>query len=206
MVEARALEPRKLPTQKRSRATFDAILEAGARILVDEGYEAATTNRIAEVAGVSVGSLYQYFPNKESIVLAVVKRHCEEMVGLLRASIVELGDAPLPRAVRTYVSAMLEAHAVDPDLHRALVQQALHLGLEHLQGIRDTTCALVRAYLEGHRDEILPTDLDAAAFVLVTSVESVVHASLLERPESLPLEALREEVIAFVLRYLLGST
>ncbi len=71
----------KMPLQERSRATVDALVEATARILVREGFEKASTNRIAEVAGVSVGSLYQYFPSKEALVAAVIDRHNREIMG-----------------------------------------------------------------------------------------------------------------------------
>jgi Bacterial regulatory proteins, tetR family len=67
--------PRKNASQKSSRATVDALIEATARILVREGFDRASTNRIAEVAGVSVGSLYQYYPGKEALVAAVIDRH-----------------------------------------------------------------------------------------------------------------------------------
>src|SRR5215469_493144 len=65
--------PRKLASQERSRATVDALLEATARILLKEGYDKASTNRIAEVAGVSIGSLYQYFPSKEALVSTAIR-------------------------------------------------------------------------------------------------------------------------------------
>lgn len=205
MGETVELAPRKRPRQRRSRETVDAILAATARVLVDEGYERASTNRIARVAGVSVGSLYQYFPNKEALVLAVIRRHCEEMLGLLGRSVAALADAPLPVAVRTYIRAMIDAHRVDPALHRVLVQQALHLGLERLDEFQAAMRRVVRAYLEGHRDHILPRDLDLAAFVLVTTVESLTHAALLADPPPVDLDALAEEMAAVVLRYLTGE-
>src|SRR5262249_7474993 len=71
---------RKLPVQERSRVTVEALLEATARILVKEGFDAASTNRIAAVAGVSVGSLYQYFPSKESLVAALIDRHNQQIM------------------------------------------------------------------------------------------------------------------------------
>jgi AcrR family transcriptional regulator len=67
--------PRKSASQKRSRVTVDTLLEATARVLVKQGYDRASTNRIAATAGVSIGSLYQYFPNKEALVAALVARH-----------------------------------------------------------------------------------------------------------------------------------
>ncbi len=77
------VEARKRPRQQRSRATVEAICVAAARVLASDGYARASTNRIAEVAGVSVGSLYQYFPNKDALVLAVAADHAADMGDLL---------------------------------------------------------------------------------------------------------------------------
>lgn len=200
------LSPRKSPRQARSRATVDAILEACARVLVEEGYDRASTNRVAKVAGVSVGSLYQYFPSKEALVLALFERHSSRMLALLADSLRELGDAPIPEAVRTYVRAMMAAHRVEPELHRALVEQVLHLGLEHLSEVQRTARTLVRSYLERHQHEILTKDLDAAAFVLVAAVEAVTHGAMLEQTELFASAVLEDEVCALVLRYLLGES
>ncbi|MBE0604637.1 MAG: helix-turn-helix transcriptional regulator, partial [Deltaproteobacteria bacterium] len=68
-------EPRKQPVQKRSRATVEDILAAAAQVFEDHGYANGTTNRIAEQAGVSIGTLYQYFPSKEAIAVALLERH-----------------------------------------------------------------------------------------------------------------------------------
>lgn len=198
-------EPRRLPRQARSRATFDAIIEATARVLVAEGYDRLNTNRVAQVAGVSVGSLYQYFPNKESLVLAVIRDHSIKMIELLAVSAQDLADAPIDVAVRTYVRSTIAAHASAPELHRALVQQAMHIGLEHLRELELQVRAIIRAWLERHRDEILPTDLEAASFVLVTSVEALIHGALLDDPERLAGGGLEHEICDLILRYLVGS-
>ena len=102
------VRPRKEPRHERARATVDAILMAAAHILRTEGSEAATTNRIAELAGVSIGSLYQYFPNKQAVVGALRERHAEWFGGRLRAEIDGDGVSILryqgpipPRAVAT---------------------------------------------------------------------------------------------------------
>ncbi len=198
--------PRKQPKQQRSKATVDAIIEATARVLVERGFDGATTNHIAHVAGVSVGSLYQYFPTQSSLVLACVERHCAEMLEMLKASAQSLGDAPLPVAVRTYVRAMVEAHMVDPALHRVFVQQMMHVGFEHLHSIDRATRVVVKAYLDAHRDEIIPQDTELATFVLVRAVEAVVHGVVLDPRDDIDPDALAEEVSALVLRYLLGSS
>src|ERR1700727_158166 len=74
----RRLTPRKAAKQARAQATVDAIVEAAAQVFESLGYAAATTNRIAERAGVSIGSLYQYFPNKDAILVALARRHLAE--------------------------------------------------------------------------------------------------------------------------------
>src|ERR1700754_1142282 len=98
-------KPRKHASQGRSRATVDALIEATARILVKDGFDKASTNRIAEKAGVSVGSLYQYFPSKEALVAAVVKRHGEELMQVVRETLAEVIALPMEQAVRKLVLA-----------------------------------------------------------------------------------------------------
>ena len=88
--------PRKTPRQPRSRVTVEAILDAAARILGERGWAGFTTNAAAEVAGVSIGSLYQYFPNKLALVEAVRRRHFEEVLAALRLEVLE-GLRALPR-------------------------------------------------------------------------------------------------------------
>src|SRR5260221_1671056 len=110
--------PRKSASQERSRFTVDALLEATARILVKEGFDRASTNRIAEAAGVSIGSLYQYFPSKEALVAALVERHIDEMSRDLLGEMARVAHAPLAGAGRRMVELMFRAHAVDPRLHQ----------------------------------------------------------------------------------------
>src|SRR5215469_5379515 len=93
-------KPRKNASQDRSRATVDALVEATARILVKEGFDKASTNRIAGKAGVSIGSLYQYFPSKEALVAAVIDRHNQELMQVVRSALTEVASLPLEQAVR----------------------------------------------------------------------------------------------------------
>jgi AcrR family transcriptional regulator len=203
---SRAMEllPRKRPRQRRSKATVEAILEATARVLVEEGLDRASTNRIAEIAGVSIGSLYQYFPSKDALVMALLERHCERMLGLLLRSSVDLADAPLEEAVRTYVRAIIEAHAFEPKLHQVLILQAITMGLDHVAAIEQQARATVVAFLERRQSEILPDDLEMAAYVLVSAVEAATHRALLENPHDVPWESMEREICALILRYLRG--
>src|SRR5262245_64733032 len=122
MAKKSAIAPRKLPKQARAQETVEAILTAAARILKKEGFDKASTNRIAEAAGVSIGSLYQYFPSKEALVAALAERHMTEMSEIVAEAGARILTEPLHVAVREVVELMLRAHAVDPELHRVLME------------------------------------------------------------------------------------
>lgn len=163
-----------------------------------------TTNRVAEVAGVSVGSLYQYFGHKDELIAAVAERHGQRMLQLLIDSVTSMAEAPLEVAVRTYVAAMLRAHALEPALHQALVRHVMTNGLEVMDELDALIQASVRGYLELHRRRLIVRDLDAAAWVLLVTVRSLAHVGALHRPSSMSEEQILDETCAVVLRYLLG--
>jgi AcrR family transcriptional regulator len=201
--------PRKEASQERSRATVDALLEATARVLIKEGYDRASTNRIAEVAGVSIGSLYQYFPSKEALVAAVIDRHTEQVSQLTRDALVKVAARPIEVAAREFVSIAIDAHRVNPRLHGVLSEQTPRVGrLENIEANQREGYALVRGYLEAHRDEIEVADPDLAAFVVVTVVEALTHAAVLRRPDILTREKTRlfvDDVTRLLVGYLRGS-
>jgi AcrR family transcriptional regulator len=199
-------KPRKHASQRRSRATVDALVEATARILVREGFDKASTNRIAEVAGVSVGSLYQYFPGKEALVVAVIDRHDREIMQVVRDALAEVASQPIRKAVRRLVAAAIDAHRVDPKLHRVLAEQIPRTGrLENVEAFNREAHTLFRAYLEAHSDELRKVDLGLAAFVCVTSIEALTHTAVLHHSEMLSDEAVRtliDEATRLVVGYL----
>lgn len=200
-------KPRKNASQERSRATVDALVEATARILVKEGYEKASTNRIAEQAGVSVGSLYQYFPSKEALVVAVIERHNWEILRLVQPVLAQIATLPMKQGVRRIVAAAIEAHRLDPKLHRVLAEQVPRTGkLENVEAINRQYYSWFKDYLDSHRDELrAAVDLEVAAFVCVTSIEALTHNAVLHHSEMLSDEAaenLVDEASRLVIRYL----
>jgi AcrR family transcriptional regulator len=110
---------KKEPRQQRARATVEAILEAAARILDRRGWKGFTTNAVADVAGVSIGSLYQYFPNKLALVETIQRRHFDDVLSALRRA-----DEQTSRTKRIegLVSGMITAHSIHPSLHRVLLE------------------------------------------------------------------------------------
>lgn len=197
-------KPRKHASQERSRATVDALIEATARILVREGFDKASTNRIAEKAGVSIGSLYQYFPGKEALVAAVIDRHNQEIMQVVRSALAEVASQPVETAVRRLVAVAIEAHRIDPKLHRVLAEQIPRTGrFEHAEAFNREAYALFMAYLEDHRNELRVVDLELATFVCANSIEALAHTAVLHHPEMLSDEAV-EKLVDEATRLIVG--
>lgn len=196
---AQRISPRKKPGQARSRDTVEAILRATARILVKEGYEGMTTNQVARVAGVSVGSLYQYFPGKEALVAALIDRHQEEVFAALSPD-PQLLTLPLAEVAPKLIEAMLRAHSVDPPLHKVLLEVAPRLG-KQADYLVERGITLVNALFELHQKELRPLDPDLASFVCVHAVEALCHQATLTRQDLLKDPRLVKEIAELLLRY-----
>jgi AcrR family transcriptional regulator len=201
--------PRKNASQLRSRATVDALVEATARILVREGFDKASTNRIAEVAGVSVGSLYQYFPSKEALVAAVIDRHKHDIQKVVRSEIAKVADQPIEQGIRMLVAVAVRAHRVNPKLHRVLAEQIPRVGkLEKAETFDRENFAIFESYLESHRDELGVVNLELAAFICVTAIEAVTHSAVLHHAKMLSEETtamLIDDATRLVVGYLKGG-
>jgi AcrR family transcriptional regulator len=194
--------PRKAPSQERARATVDAILRAAAHILRTEGYDALSTNRVAKKAGVSIGSLYQYFPSKESLVMALEAEHSAETSALLLRTVEQMQGAPVRKVVETFIEGMLHVHEVDPKLHRVLTEQLPRIGgYAKVKELTAPGMRLVRTWLEINQHQFRKMDLDLATFMLVSAVESITHLSVLEE-KRFDQKALAKELSELVLRYL----
>lgn len=196
-------QPRKQPTQERARATVAAIIKATQRVLVRDGYEATSTNRVAQAAGVSIGSLYQYFPNKEALMVAVMEQHFEEMMGTLQGRLISLMGEPVPVVARALVHELIEMHRSNPALHRVLIEQVPRMGnLQKFELLDRRLSQLVGAYISAHRDEVDVDDVELTSYVLVKAAEALTHAAVLERPELLENGGLEEQIVRLVLSYL----
>ncbi|MGB5809126.1 MAG: helix-turn-helix domain-containing protein, partial [Polyangiales bacterium] len=146
---------RKTPQQERARATVEVLLEATSQVLVDRGYAGLTTTRVADRAGVSVGTLYQYFGDKGTLVRALHKSHIERAFGALASRAQHTGALALEARVEAMLRALLEVKAEQPALSTAI--HATMLELDGPAYLRDTiaqTQSLVLGVLSGYRDEL----------------------------------------------------
>ena len=120
--------PRKTPVQTRAAVTVGAISEATIQILLKQGANRLTTTRVAERAGVSVGTLYQYYPNKESLLFAVLADHLDNVAEAVEAACEQVRHQPLSEMVRAVVEAYVDAKTKRIDVSLALYQFAADVG------------------------------------------------------------------------------
>jgi AcrR family transcriptional regulator len=194
--------PRRRPRQERSEATVDAILEAAARVMSAEGYEAATTNRLAAAAGISVGSLYQYFPSKDAIAVELVRRYRAGRVAFVRQHLEAIGERPIADVIGGMFLSLLQAEGIRPELYRVLIDRVLRTSArEELVGYEERLEALVRGALGRMKPAPRVEDIDLAAFMLVRLVLALVHSANADSPRyNTP--ALARELTRLVVAYL----
>ncbi|MFI7386290.1 TetR/AcrR family transcriptional regulator [Streptomyces sp. NPDC049813] len=194
---------RRTPRQERSRATVERILEAGEQILAEYGYEGASTSRMAAAAGLSPGSLYQYFPHKDAIVSAVLERYSDRLVAGVTARMTGQFEQPAPVMVRATLATLLDGLDVEPAFLRAAVVDGPRLDDGRaLRVFEERIGELVLAYLTTRRDE-LRTDvpLAEAAWMLVRTVEHLTVRYLLDRPP-IPRDRFLAELTQLTLSYI----
>lgn len=196
----------RIPRQERARATVDALLEATALLLVEQGWDTLTTNRVAERAGVSIGTLYQYFANKDALVGLLFERFIEEQLGMLREELATLlaEDFMLEDAVARLMRVVMSGHRAHPALSRALFMQVSSSAHTFsLSAITASATEMIAAGLEASRDELRPgLETQLAAHIIVTSMHGVIYTSLLDRPDWFADDCLADELTRLVLGYI----
>lgn len=198
------LKPRRAPRQARSQRTVDVLLTATARVLVARGWAGTTTNHVAERAGVSVGTLYEYFPGKEALVAALVERHlveAEAQLGALAASVMAGGVPTLEALVRAIVAAMIELHVAAPRLHRVLFEEVPHPPAvrRRVRAMEDAHARALAALLP----RLVPLRTPAlTARVVVELLEALTHRWVVTADAApLPREQMQAELERLVLAY-----
>jgi AcrR family transcriptional regulator len=190
---------RRAPRQQRSQQMVDAILTAARMLVIKHGVSGLTTNAVARLAGVSIGSLYQYFPSKRAIVEELRRRHQQVGEQIFRAEALRLMDQPVQVATRRFVEKMIEVHRAEPELHKALELDGRNAGYSEWER---QAMQLIRLYYERHRSELAVDDLDLAALLVSVTSEAVTHAVVVERPDLLRDQKLADGLVRMLLGYL----
>lgn len=182
---------------------MDALLEATAHVLVRDGYDRTSTNRIARTAGVNIASLYQYFSGKDALVGALIDQHLATISKIHGEHLAASMGAPMEVALRAMVHAHVLIHRTNTKLHRVLIEQIPRVErLNPIVAFRARTTELVRAWLDQRRAELRVKDLDFAAFAVVNIVDGLTQAAILEHPELVLGKKLADGLSEILLRYL----
>jgi AcrR family transcriptional regulator len=198
------VNPRKYPRQNRAKATNDAIIEASTQLLLEQGYDRFTTARAAERAGVSIGSLYQYFPNKAALAAAVIDRCSEEFIVALDRALEGRPRITLAECIGAIVDVVLASHQLAPDLHKVVIDLAPRIG------VADRTDAMSRKMAEGieavlrmHADEIAPEiDLSIAATIIEVLLVALSHRAAMAGAKAGENATVASEATCMITRYL----
>jgi len=190
---------RRQPTQKRAQETIDAILDAVIRLLKRRSAAAITTNSIAEAGGVSIGSVYQYFPDKRAIFIALHERHTEQVDEVIQQKIDESAGEPLDRLVSHLIDGMIEVHARDPELATLLDSEVPHRADKAGEFSLRVHGALRKA-LASHTESLGgAVKLDLRAFLLANMLDAFGHAIVMRRPRALSQRNARTEACKAIL-------
>jgi len=181
----------------------ERIIKAAARVLSERGYDGASTNRIAAEAGISSGSLYQYFPNKDAIVAAVVERFVERLTARIDAQLAATMHLPWRESGRALLAAQFEVFEEHIGPLRSVIERIPQLGgTDRIDALRRRMADLTRMYLITHREQFRPDlDVEAAVWIMVeTSGQLAIR--YLVRPPTIPKERIIDELADMLTGYL----
>ena len=206
-IPASKLQPRKAPRQERAQATVDAILTASARILRESGYDGLTTNKVAEAAGVSVGSLYQYFPGKDALVTATLLTFGDRQQKKLFAALAHVRDEPIEVVIDTVVKALMQMSELDPKLSMVLMNQIPRIGElgQVVAYFQERVTIPIQAFLEARGADLAVDNHRAAAFILAHTVQPLLQRVQFSEMSNAERLEVFEELKQMITLYLLGE-
>ena len=196
------VKTRRQPKQERARIMVEAALEATQLLLAEIGYEATNTTRIAERAGMSIGSLYQYFSNRDEIIAELQRRHHEQTSIILEEAFLEAEDMQLEDAVRRLVRATVDLHRHEPELHRVLTEVVpLSVNAQSRLKMSAKIDAAQQKWFQSLARGLPIANIEATALVIRETVEGSIHRAVLHGHNS-SVEDVAEEVFRMVIAYL----
>jgi AcrR family transcriptional regulator len=197
-----SLKPRKRPVQARSETTVAALFEASIQVLQAVGYRNFTTTRVAERAGVSIGTLYQYFPNRQALITSVIERYLDERISTIEQHCRELRAKTLDEIANGFVDAVIAAKWARIEVARALHEPLADVGgAELVRAAAARTAGAVAEVLHSCSDASFREE-DRLALLIVISCSSVLQTAITEQSPPLDRETLRAHLRAMICGYL----
>jgi AcrR family transcriptional regulator len=198
-------EPRKSPVQARSTASVEAILEATIQVLLKVGKERLTTTRVAERAGVSVGTLYQYFPNKSALLRAVLRRHFDQVLEAVEQACREQHGHTVEQMATALITAFLNAKMREPETSVALYSVSADVdGAKIVKQMVLRMNQTIVTMLASARQP-LSKDPQLVASVLQSAMSGLSRQLLESQNPAERLAMLRDELIVLATAYLNAS-
>jgi AcrR family transcriptional regulator len=202
-----AFEPRKTPIQARSTVTVEAIAEATIQVLLSQGEDRLTTTRVAERAGVSVGTLYQYYPNKQSLLFAVLENHLSRVATRVEAACESARHKPLAEMVKEMVEAFVEAKMERADISVALYRVSAEIGgFALVKKVNQRSWKAVEAMLETASDTKSPPD-KFSVDIMLSAIAGAMRSLLEAGPSSAAtVRKAREQLVLLCQSYMAAAT
>lgn len=198
-------QPRTIPTQERSRDKIEALLDATEEVAYRVGFDEATTKEIAQIAGVSSGTLYRYFPSKEALLSAVVARQWEAGLRQFGEEVALMQPGPFDAVVRRIVElafAMIASRLEAFGKMRIETNNILHMSADRIDG----AVALVRGVLERRRSDLIVEDIEVASVIIVRAVVFLARVGARDYASLVKDGRYPAEVARMVSRYLTRQT
>jgi AcrR family transcriptional regulator len=197
-----SLNPRKKPQQRRSRVTIDTIFEAAIQVLLANGLDRITTIQIADRAGVSVGSLYQYFPNKNALLAAIVRRHVGQVADATIAACATMHGKTIGEMCATMMAAFVDAKTRRPEVSRALYLPSAAVNADAIVKEESIRCAKAVHDMLVTASDAKFAHADVVSKVLIGSIVGPTRAVIEAGGSRGTFEALKRHLIALAVGYL----
>lgn len=196
---------RKTPVQPRAAQTVETLLDAAAQVLQNEGEPRFTTNRVAEAAGFSIGTLYQYFPNKNALVEALVERERAAIEAAIVKALAKSDTNDVAAIIRIVVRTLIGAFGRRRRMRKFVILQMIRLNLAPaaLKGLDDIGLVVVAAIAERGAGDVRPLS-EAASFVFTRAIMGAIRAAVLEDRAILEIPDFEDELVRLALRFVLA--
>lgn len=198
---------RKEPKQARSKAIVESIFEATVRILPKIGSHNVTTKKIADFAGISIGSFYQYFPSKESVLTSIIDAAAKSKTNEIQKRIEQIDGKTMREATDSLVDLGLEVFLKEKEKVREIFRQAPELGkIPTLLKLRQTVVDRLALEMKKHQPGKPDEEYRRVSFVAVNSLMGVVHTMLYDEKQTYTIEQLSFELKAMLNAYFVNRS
>lgn len=199
-------DSRRQPQQARAKLTLESIFTATARLLVSSGTATLNVKQVARLAGVSVGSLYQYLPGKDALIAALIDEYMARVRRAFTETFHRVRRQPLRDSVPQLVEAVVAVFRGEPRLLAVLEEELFRVGkMADLRELRNELAAMSRVLVQEHRQEVRRSNVDLAVFLVVHVVDAAIRSGLAERSEYLDASEFQRELADLIVNYLCHS-